>query len=145
MCVGDPLQALVHPLSVAAKSPREDRKAAAEKLMNIMKQNASELVEVCALLFLMRYRNLREGFFTAFLCFMVVIVADVSTKEKRRVARALCIPYRCCGSCLCLLSRALPTVSTKKNRYVAPTLHYRTTFVVFYHIVSYFCCCVRRC
>ena len=40
-------QALVNPLSVAVKSPKADRKAAADKLMHHMKHHASVLVEVC--------------------------------------------------------------------------------------------------
>ena len=38
----------MNPLSVAVKSPKADRKAAADKLMHHMKHHASVLVEVCA-------------------------------------------------------------------------------------------------
>ena len=40
----------MNPLSVAVKSPKADRKAAANKLMNIMQQHDSELVQVCKVL-----------------------------------------------------------------------------------------------
>lgn len=54
-------QALVNPLSVARKSPKQDRREAAKKLMNDMEQHSSGLVQViwyctqCLLFFVFFY------------------------------------------------------------------------------------------